>query len=222
MTSPRYLYLFLDESGNLDFSPNGTRYFMLSCVVKERPFEAYKELNELKYDLVECGVELEYFHATENKQTVRDKVFNVILGHLEGIKVESVVVEKRKVKPELRSEEFFYPTMLGGLISHIVGKNTVIPFNEIIIFTDRIPVNKKRDAVEKAINKTLASILPDNITHRILHHDSKSNMDLQIADYCCWAVQRKWQSKDLRSYDLIKAAMGDELQVYGEADETYY
>ena len=47
----RFLYIFLDEAGNLDFSPTGTRFFLLGAVTKERPFHAYKELTELKYDL---------------------------------------------------------------------------------------------------------------------------------------------------------------------------
>jgi hypothetical protein len=40
----RFLYIFLDEAGNLDFSPSGTRYFILSSITKERPFNAYREL----------------------------------------------------------------------------------------------------------------------------------------------------------------------------------
>ena len=72
------LYIFLDEGGNLDFSSAGTKYFVLTALSKDRPFEAYKYLNELKYDLVERGVEIEYFHASENKQDVRDSVFAII------------------------------------------------------------------------------------------------------------------------------------------------
>jgi hypothetical protein len=59
----RFLYIFLDEAGNLDFSSNGTKYFLLTSVTKERPFLAYKEMTELKYDLVEQGLDIEYFHA---------------------------------------------------------------------------------------------------------------------------------------------------------------
>ena len=74
----RYLYVFLDEAGNLDFSSNGTRYFLLGALTKERPFNAYKELTELKYDLVESGTALEYFHAAQDRQAVRDSVFQII------------------------------------------------------------------------------------------------------------------------------------------------
>jgi len=93
----RFLYIFLDEAGNLDFSPaSGSRYFVLGGITKERPFYAYKELTELKYDLVEGGTALEYFHASENAQAVRNKVFDIIERNLAGVWVDPIIVEKQK------------------------------------------------------------------------------------------------------------------------------
>lgn len=43
-------YLFLDESGNLDFSDRGTRYFVLTSVSMVRPFRMYDALDAYKYD----------------------------------------------------------------------------------------------------------------------------------------------------------------------------
>jgi len=70
----RYLYIFLDESGNLDFSENGTRYFSLTSIAIELPFSLFSELIDLKYNLVEKGLDLEYFHASEDAQETRDHV----------------------------------------------------------------------------------------------------------------------------------------------------
>ncbi|MBI4325920.1 MAG: DUF3800 domain-containing protein [Chloroflexi bacterium] len=95
-TTPRRLYLFLDEAGNLDFSPSGTRYFMLGSVTKERPFRAYQELT------------------------------------------------------------------------------------------------------------------------------SKSNFDLQIADYCTWAVYRKWSLADPRCFELIAPAVRSEWDFFQTEMTTYY
>ena len=39
-----YLYIFLDEGGNLDFSLNGSKYFSLSCIAMERPFAINAEM----------------------------------------------------------------------------------------------------------------------------------------------------------------------------------
>ena len=42
MDSKRVLYIFLDEGGNLDFSTNGTEYFVLTALSKHRSFEDYE------------------------------------------------------------------------------------------------------------------------------------------------------------------------------------
>jgi hypothetical protein len=143
----RILYVFLDDGGNLDFSPNGTRFFVLSSVAKERPFHAYKELTELKYDLVELGTNIEYFHAAEDNQATRNQVFDIIQRDLTGLRVDSLIVEKRKTEPPLRAEERFYPEMLGNLLSRVVTGQDLAQFAEVIVYTDTIPIQRKRQAV---------------------------------------------------------------------------
>jgi hypothetical protein len=220
--APRHLYLFLDEAGNLDFSRNGTRYFLLGCLTKERPFRAYSELAELKYDLIEEGIGLEYFHAAEDKQSTRNRVFDIIRRHLDGVRVDALLVEKCKAAPALREEEKFYAHMLGQLLQWVLGQHALEEFAEVIVFTDRIPVQRKRGAVEKAVKQTLAGILPAGTRYRVFHHDSKSNYDLQIADYCTWAVYRKWALGDARSFEVIAAVVKKEWDYYQAQTATYY
>ena len=217
----RFLYVFLDEAGNLDFSTQGTRFFLLGALVKERPFNAYKELTELKYDLVELGTDLEYFHASENAQPVRNRVFDIIRRNLAGVRIDTLVVEKRKTGPALQPVEAFYPRMLGYLLKYILDQHDLKLFQEVIVFTDSLPVQKKRDAVEKAIKTTLAGQLPVSARYRVLHHDSKSNFDLQIADYCTWALYRKWNNGDERSYQHIQPAVRSEFDIF-QTGTTYY
>ena len=45
------LYVFLDEGGNLDFSVNGTKYFTLTSIKKERPFYSFSDLTELNSNI---------------------------------------------------------------------------------------------------------------------------------------------------------------------------
>ncbi len=209
----RFLYIFLDEAGNLDFSRNGTRYFVLGGITKERPFQAYKELTELKYHLVEHGMGLEYFHAAEDNQSARNQVFDIIEKHLTGVAVDSIIVEKSKVAAALRSEEQFYPKVLGTLLREILRRHPVADFDEIIVFTDSVPVSRKRGALEKGVKLTLAAMLPATVRYRVLHHASKSNLDLQIADYCTWAIYRKWNGNDDRSFRRVQAAVRSEWDV---------
>ena len=217
----RFLYIFLDEAGNFDFSTNGTKYFLLGAITKERPFHAYKEMTELKYNLAELGVDLEYFHASENAQKVRDGVFGIIEKNLTGIRIDALIAEKSRVPLEVRSEEQFYARLLGDLLKQILAAQDLTLFKEILVFTDTIPVNKKRSMVEKAAKTTLAKQLPANGRYRLLHHNSKSNLDLQIADYCTWAIYRKWNGGDMRSYRHIQPAIASEIQFFGPEAKIY-
>ena len=67
------LYVYVDEAGNFDSSPRGTRLFCMTCLVTRRPFSWQAPLLDLKYDCLEDGLDLEYFHASEDRQAVRDR-----------------------------------------------------------------------------------------------------------------------------------------------------
>ena len=51
------------------------------------------------------------------------------------------------------------------------------------------------------------------MNYRVLHHQSRSHCGLQVADYCCWAVFRKWQRGENVWYDRIKPAVCNEFEI---------
>ncbi len=219
-TEQKYLYVFLDDGGDLTFASQGTRFFALGAVSKERPFTIEPRLLNLKYDLIESGSNIEYFHASEDRQGVRDRVFDNIMSNPSQLRVDSVVADKRRTDPALQIPERFYPRALGELLQHILNGRHVSDYDEIIVITDTLPVKSKRRAFEKGIKLTLARMLPSNVKYRILHHASKSCMGLQIADYCTWAVFRKWERGDSRSLDLIKEVVCSEIWIPTDTREN--
>jgi hypothetical protein len=46
-------------------------------------------------------------------------------------------------------------------------------------------------------------------------------LNLQVADYVSWAVYRKWNLDDRRSYDLIESCMRSEDDWLNEGAEYY-
>jgi len=112
-----------------------------------------------------------------------------------------MIVEKQKAPPRLREQEKFYPAMLGRLLKYVFTEAQGASYKQVIVKTDRLPLNKKRNAIEKAIKTTLSDMLPRDSSYRVLHHESRSSISLQVADYCNWAIYRKWESGDLRSYE---------------------
>ena len=95
-------YIYADESGNFDFSLNAgaSRYFILTTVVM-KDLSVENELLELRRELAWEGLELRNgFHATTDKQSVRDRVFDILGGH--NFRVDATILDKRKAKPNIR------------------------------------------------------------------------------------------------------------------------
>jgi hypothetical protein len=74
----------------------------------------------------------------------------------------------------------------------------------------------KKSCQENEPNLSLtpfSAMLPSTVRYRVLHHASKSNLDLQIADYCTWAIYRKWNGQDARSFQRVQPAVRREWDV---------
>ena len=220
--SPQYLYVFLDEAGDFNFSATGTKFFTFTTITKRRPFPWDTPLISLKYDLIEVGLDIEYFHAAEDRQAVRDQVFTIIGNNLGDLRIDSLVIEKRKTGPALQVLEKFYPRMIGYLLRYVLDPNNLREISEVIVITDSIPVSRKREAVEKAVKQTLSKMLPSDSRYRILHHASKSCVGLQIADYCNWAIFRKWEREDPRSYELVRTGIRSEFDIFRSGTRYFY
>lgn len=195
---------------------------MLTSVSARRPFSVHGPLDDYKHDCLEFGLDKEYFHCAEDNPRVRRRVFELIAGHLDSLCIDSLIVEKRKTGPSLRDDRRFYPEMLGYLLKYVLPREVEAGAREVIVITDTLPVQKKRRAIEKAIQQALAKMLPPGMRYRILHHASRSHYGLQVADYCCWAVFRKWQRGETEFCDLLKPALRSEFDIFRTGTRFYY
>ena len=139
----RTLYIFVDESGNMDFSPNGTKYFTLTALSIIRPFVINEPLLNLKYNLWEKGIEFEYFHATEDNYATRKEVFEIISRSSSKMVIDSIIVEKCKTHPFLHDNAKFYKKIFKILLDYILVRYRG-EFSQVVIVTDQIPIKKKR------------------------------------------------------------------------------
>ena len=112
--------------------------------------------------------------------------------------------------------------MLSHLLKYVLRSQLNVEAEEIIVITDNIPLRKKRKAIEKAVKLALARVRPPIRSYRIMHHDSRSHYGLQIADYCCWAVFRRYERGDTNYYDRIKSAVKSEFDIFRYGTTYYY
>lgn len=216
----RTIFLYLDEAGNFDFSEKGSRYYILTCVAMRRPFHHVAPLSSIKYDLIEQHRIPKHltnyfeFHASEDPQSTRDLVFNCIGRYLDRFAIYCGVFEKSRIPLDSRDPHYLYASMFRWLIEQIAVQYPK-EINRIVVVTDTIPVKKRSGALRQTLKSNLNDIIvPMGMEYELYHHSSESDCNLQIADYCCWAVQRKWERDDDRSYRLIEQAIA---QIYTPA-----
>ncbi len=224
------LFIFIDESGGFDFSPKGTKYFVLSAVSTLNPL-GKERLEEIKYDLMKNGTNLEYFHATEDKQIVRNQVYDFI-ENLENIEIDSVIVQKNKTNPSLYISEKkkkskkgtkLYTIALRTLLQYIFCKyDDSAKVDQVVIVLSSIFDLNKRELIKKTIKIYLKQIFSNPFY--LYFHQNRSDKNTQIADYCCWAIYRKWTDGEIRPYNAVNKGnkIKSEFDIFKTGKIIYY
>lgn len=211
-------FLFVDEAGNFDFSPTGSRFFILTSVALDG-CTVGDELLELRRALVWEGMELtDAFHATTDKQTVRDRVFALLNEH--EFRVDATIFEKRKTRPVRQSEQRMYE-LAWYLHMQYVAPRIANDDDELMVVGASISTNRRRAGLASAVAKVVSqTVRSANV--RTAYWPANTDPCLQVADYCCWAIQRKWERDDARSFVLIQEKIRSEFEPFKISRTTYY
>ncbi|MCA9876525.1 MAG: DUF3800 domain-containing protein [Thermomicrobiales bacterium] len=204
-------FLFVDEAGNFDFSSKGSKYFILTSVALDG-CTVGDELLELRRTLVWEGMELaDAFHTTTDMQTVRDRVFALL--HERRFRIDTTIFEKRKTRPSRQSEQGMYE-LAWYLHMQYVAPRIANADDELMVVGASISTNRRRATFASAVAKVVAQTVRA-ATVRTAHRPASTDPCLQVADYCCWAIQRKWERDDPRSYVLIQDTIRSEFEPFG-------
>jgi hypothetical protein len=213
-------YVFSDEAGNFDFSLNSgaSRYFVL-CTVTMNDCTVGDELLALRRELGWKGLHLDsVFHATEDQQAVRDEVYNLLDGS--DFRVDATILEKRKAQLHLQSENGLYK-MAWYLHFKYVARLIAKRDDRLFVTAASLGTKRKRKRFHTAVDDVVLQVSPCQ-SHRVAFWPMESDPCLQVADYCTWGIQRKWELSDTRSYDRIKSKVRTEYEVWRIGNTYYY
>jgi hypothetical protein len=215
-------YVFADEAGCFSFTrhPRASKYYII-CTVEVHDLSIVHKLTDLRRDLIWSDAPVrEYFHATEDKQEVRDAVYELIRHH--PMKIGATVLEKSKAQPQTRtSDARFYKYGWFFHLSGVAPKLHLGAQDEVLFTTASMGTKKQQVAFTESVRDVLHQRI---FKGRWKTHFCQSMADtgLQIADYCTWAIQRKWERDDSRSYDLLSHAIYHEYETWEHGTTHYY
>jgi hypothetical protein len=187
------LHVHLDEAGDLEFSLKGTAYYVFAVTWTYNPLPLASTLSNLRFGLNKAGFAIHQFHANPDPPPRRRLVLSAMVSDPHWY-YAAVVVEKRKVHPSIRAPQHFYPKFARMPLHLVLGFRVRPGTSQVMIYTRYMPVSgKPRAAIEGAIKIACRAHLSSHTPFHIFHHPNTSNCWLQVTDYCCWAVQRKWE-----------------------------
>lgn len=223
------LFIFADEAGCFNFSrnPGASKYFIVCTIACHDCTSLGTALLNLRRELVWKKAPLrEFFHASEDKQEIRDHVFAVLQKH--NFTVQATILEKSKSLPRIRpTHQRFYQYAWYYHFRHAAPKlmPLYIPgqpqVTELQLTTASIGTHKGQVAFTNAVNDVVQQVVR-NKTWVTNFCRSIADPCLQAADYCTWAIQKKWEHQNTKSYDLIKDKIIHEADSFAGGNTHHY
>lgn len=180
-----------------------------------RPGDA---LAHLRRELTWQGLDVSQpFHACEDKPAIRNAVFQLLKTL--PIRIDATALEKRKAEPHLHDEQKLYKM---GWFLHFkhVAPLIATPRDRLLVVAASLGTKKTRGLFRAEVEDVVRQVSPAR--HRVGFWAADSDPCIQVADYCCWAIQRFWERGDRRDLDLLDSKITSNKDIFAQGDKYYY
>ena len=177
---------------------------MIDCQQANSLLDARRALIWSGFPLVDA------FHATEDKQLVRDTVFSLIADM--SVRIDATVLRKSPFITQPPAMLAFYrhawELHAARVIPAILRSD-----HELMVIAASIGTRNEQKTIGLAIRDVVDQTGRSAHNTKLTYWPAQSDPCLQVADYCCWAIQRKWERGDGRSFEHIKHLVTSELVI---------
>jgi hypothetical protein len=181
------------------------------CTITHEDPTLAADLLALRRDLDRSGFPIhDGFHATEDKQPVRNEVFKLLAAR--AIRADATYYTKRRVYSRIQADQdYFYKWAWFYHLSYVLPR--IVPANVDPLMAIATLGHKKkrqlygealRDVVKQSLRRSAVGQLGRLTQPHCAYWSAASHPCLQAADYYTWALGRRLEGGDRRSYDLIR------------------
>ncbi len=209
-------YIFLDESGDLGFSPSkrSSKYFVISIlfIKDKRPLEKIaKKVHGMlrkKVKRLSGGV----LHCYKEKPATRKRLLQYIAK--QDCKIMTIWLDKSKVYTKLKNEKhLLYNYVVNILLDRIMTRKYLNLKNPIVL------VASKRET-SKFLNANFKEYLELQIKR---NHKAQLSVEiktpseeksLQVVDFVAWSMFRKYESGESSYSEIIQKKIVEERGLF--------
>ncbi len=197
-------YIYLDESGTLDFdSTEHGRFFGIGTAhfVGDHS-SALWDWHQLKIDLEKFGIQVpKGLHAKNDRKETRTITYKIISKQL--WRFDSTFLLKSSAYPYIREEGKIrlYKMAIWLHLKYLIPKVSR-PGDEIVVIVGDLKLSRRKSAVRNAIEDICNQLQFDRNIHLCIW-DAASTWGIQVADYGLWRIQRELEKKQVPEYAKV-------------------
>lgn len=210
-------YIFMDESGDLGFDSTKSKtskYFVITFLFtqEKKPLEKVIKKVFSSFSKTELKHHSGTLHCYKEKPATRQKVLQSLAA--KDVSVITILLNKSKVYTRLHDEKHFLYNYVTNILLDRICTKKIIPLDGPVRL-----VAAKRET-NRFLNENFKDYLcvqaRDN--HKVqlevdICHPS-GEKSLQLVDFACWAVFRKYEHGDDTYYALIKEKIAEENPLF--------
>lgn len=220
----RNVYVFADEFGNFDFRrrPGATKYFAVGTVTlyDDEPAALRHDIHELRTQMAWQGIGLDSsFHCSEDLQAVRDLMFQLLLQH--PVRIDVTLLEKSKAQPQVRSTKSRFFKYAWYYHFKYLAQRRLAANDRLLISAAELGTKAERAAFRSGV-QDVAGQVAYHLPRQVAFWPYKSEPCLWAADYGLWAVTRKWERGDDRSYLQMISKIDSNYDLWSAGQTHYY
>ena len=155
------LFIFADEAGCFNFTRKrgASKYYIVCTISYNSCANLGTALLDLRRQLVwEKAPIGEYFHASEDKQVIRDRVFAELQNH--DFAIQATILEKSKAYPHIRpTDHRFYQYGWFYHFKYAAPKMVSSGVTELQITTASVGTQKGQAHFSEAVNDVVQQII---------------------------------------------------------------
>jgi hypothetical protein len=200
---PDTLFVFIDESGNFDFSPSGTRFFVMAAVAALAPLESAAEMQALRYRLLAQGLDLTSFHASKDRESTRDAVFGAF-SRISTVRAHVMYGSKHQAGSHQRSDTALHSLFGHALLEFAIRAYAASDYRQVVVIFDQALTRRKQGAFKSTVKPQLKALAkPFHLYFQPMHADANG----QIADYVAWSKFVQLERDEHRPWMALQSSL---------------
>lgn len=183
------------------------------------PLDSAAEMQALRYQLLAEGVNVLGFHAAEDRQFIRDRVFRTFES-IESVKVHAIYGNKHRAAPRLQSDSQIHSLFGKALIRYFLRVFDASDYRRVVVVFDQALTKKKQGDFHGVIKPELKAL---GKPFHVYFQKMLTDMNGQIADYIAWSKFVQLERNELRPWkSLALTLQPSDFNIFRNGTTLYY